>query len=387
MSQLRARVLHAITRLDLGGAQLDTLRTVRALDPTRFDARLLTGEGGSLDEEARRTTNVTFCRPLVWHADPLRDAWALGSVAAHVRAHRRGGLPLIVHTHCSKAGVLGRIAAHAAGADRVIHTFHGLAYLPGRAGRQAFWAMERALKRTADALVFVSRRDMIAAERMGLLDGPRGVLIRAGIPFESFRHTPARRATLRHEVRSELGIPMDAPVIVTVANFKEVKKPLVALRAFASVAAAEPEARWLFVGGGHGAPLLAEVRARSLASRVHVLGWRRDVPRLLAASDVFLLSSDYEGMPCSALEALATGLPVVATNAGDVGCAVREGTGVLVDRGDDVGLAAGLRRMLVAPPDVAREATDVLREFDAAESLARKSALYDTLLREPRRRP
>lgn len=373
----RAGVLHLITRLDLGGAQKNTLHTVQHLDPERFDARLLCGRGGILDGEARRSTRVTFCSNLVHPISPGRDGAALAEIWRMIASRRASSLaPLVVHTHCSKAGVLGRIIARSAGADVVVHTFHGLGYHADWAARRAFQGTERAIRGRADAFFFVSRRDMQDAERIGLLGRTPAYLVRSGIDLRAFHHSGG----LHRSARAELGIGLEDRVVVTVANFKRVKNPLLGLSAFARVAAKDPHAKWVFVGGGDRSTFDCELRRLRLVPRVRVLGWRQDVPRLLAAGDVFMLSSDYEGLPRSILEALASGLPVVATDAGGTSEVIDDRTGMVVPTGDADALAAGVLRMLAAAPNVRGSAPEILAEFDIHAMVRRQESIYEELI-------
>ncbi|MBI5419773.1 MAG: hypothetical protein HZA60_06780, partial [Deltaproteobacteria bacterium] len=134
-SRLRACVVHIITLLEWGGAQENTLFTVGALDPQRFDRVLVAGEGGMLDPVAADIPGCRFRRlgSLVREIRPLSDLRAFLSLRAILLEERArtGGLPLIVHTHSSKAGILGRAAARAAGAEVVVHSIHGYGFHGG----------------------------------------------------------------------------------------------------------------------------------------------------------------------------------------------------------------------------------------------------------------
>ncbi len=125
----RIRVVHIITLLELGGAQQNTLYTVANLDRDRFEPVLIAGKGGYLDEQAQALpdTRVMLLDELVRPIQPFKDMSALFRVKGILRSLKEGAGPLIVHTHSSKAGVLGRMAARMAGAGPVIHHVHGLA--------------------------------------------------------------------------------------------------------------------------------------------------------------------------------------------------------------------------------------------------------------------
>ena len=149
------RVCHVITLLELGGAQENTLYTVSHLRAP-FRPLLVCGPGGILDEDARRLgVEVRFVPSLVRAVRPFRDLAALLALARIFREER----PDIVHTHSSKAGILGRLAARLAGVPRVVHTIHGYGFHAAQpwAEHRAFLALERLAARCTDRFIAVSR--------------------------------------------------------------------------------------------------------------------------------------------------------------------------------------------------------------------------------------
>ena len=243
----RPAIVHIITQLELGGAQRNTLHTVKNLDSRRFKASLICGPGGILDEEARSGgMDVTFCPSLQRAVHPQTDWRALTEIrTALLLLKKRTHGKLLVHTHSSKAGVLGRIAARQAGAHAVVHTVHGFGFHAGQSWpvRTAYALVERALSGSTDAMLFVSRRDMETAEKLHLVAKEGGHLVRSGIDLSAFHPDEKARAA----IRAELGIPLASKLLVTVGNFKPQKNPMLGLRAFAHVAAARADVCWLFV--------------------------------------------------------------------------------------------------------------------------------------------
>ncbi|MEW5852034.1 MAG: glycosyltransferase family 4 protein [Myxococcota bacterium] len=377
----RPAVVHVITQLELGGAQRNTLHTVANLDKKRFRASLVCGPGGVLDEEARKLgIPVIFCPALARPVSPAQDLKAMEEVRNAIALHhKKTHGQLVVHTHSSKAGILGRVAAKRLGARAIVHTVHGFGFHDGQAWavRQAYQLAERAVSGFTDAMIFVSKRDMETAEKLRLVAKDGGHLIRSGIDLSAFHPDAEARAA----VRAELQIPVDAPVVVTVANFKAQKAPLVGLKAFARVAAELPQAHWVFVGEGElRAAFDAEAAQLGLTNRIHVLGWRHDVPRILAAGDVSMLSSVHEGLPRSVLEALSAGLPVAATDAGGTREVVVEGTGQVVPVGDADALGNAVLTLLRTPPAVTERATSLLKEFDIHAMVKQQENIYEWLL-------
>jgi glycosyltransferase involved in cell wall biosynthesis len=379
------RVLHLITRLIVGGAQENTLDLAARLDPRRFQVEVLcgpqTGSEGSLIGEARAAGIPLAVLPeLVREASPWRDLRAIAALARSVRA---GGYD-IVHTHSSKAGILGRIAARLAGTPVVVHTVHGWSFHPYMSplARWVYILLERLAARFSDALVVVARGDIERGLQAGVGRAGQYHLIRSAIALEAFDPACVDRAA----ARAELGFPPEAVVIGNVGRFSAQKNPLDWVRAAGEIGRARPDCRFLLVGDG---PLRASVEARlqaeGIANRTVLAGLRRDVPRLLGAMDIFLLTSLWEGLPRVIPQALAMQLPVVANQAGGAAEAVQEGkTGFLCAPGDPRQAAAHCL-FLAAHPEArqrmgARGRAFALQEFDLKKMVAQVEALYERLL-------
>lgn len=348
------RVLHIITMLELGGAQRNTLYSVAHLDRGEFTPGLAWGPGGILDLEARNLAEVElFEIPSLGRSpSPLKDLRAL----TELRETIRGFQPEIVHTHSSKAGVLGRLAAHLEGIPRIVHSVHGWGFTPtqGPAQRALFFLAERIVSRWTSRWVVVSDANRRQGAALGVLDPQRVSLIRSGI-----RLAPFRRGGDRRGLRKRLRIPEDAFVVCQVANFKAQKAPLDFLDLATRLCRAESSIHCLMVGDG---PLKArverKVRTRGLGGRIHLLGWRDDIPGLWAAADLGVMTSRHEGLPRAVVEALASGRPVVAT---------------AVDGTPEV-VVEGVNGFLFAPGDIPAAAAAILR-------IRRDSSLYQRLSR------
>ncbi len=367
----RIRVLLAITRLELGGAQRVVLHTARNLDRERFAVALAWGPGDLLDDEAMAVPDLeVFPIPsLVRQVAPVSDLRALASLRAAIRSFR----PMVVHTHSSKAGILGRLAARLENVPAVIHTVHGFGFTPLQRApvRMAFRAAEGILARFTDHFVTVSERDRQRGIEMGLFPSGRATVIRAGIDLEKFRAVANGDAA-----RDRLGVPADSPLVAQVGNFKPQKAPLDFVRVAALVRERVPEAWFVMVGDG---PLraAAEELARSLgvADRMIFCGWWDDVPGLLAATTVSVLTSRHEGLPCSVVESLAAGVPVVATAVDGTVEVVRSGAnGLLAPAGDVRALAEGVCTILAD--------TETRERFAAAASVGLEAFDHDLMVRQ-----
>jgi glycosyltransferase involved in cell wall biosynthesis len=382
----RLRVLHVITRLVVGGAQENTLATVAGLRARGHEVVLATGpavgrEGSLMDSARRRGISPVLIPELVRELSPARDAAALVDL---YRLIRRGGFD-IVHTHTSKAGVLGRIAARLARVPAVVHTPHGHVFdgYFGPLATAAFVAVERACAPLTDAMIAISeacRRDHL--ER-GIGTSERFVTIPSGIPT-----TPTRD---RASGRSLLGAAEGDLLVGCVGRLAPVKGQHVLLAAFERVARRHPRVRLLLVGDGPSrAELEHQSRRLGLDGNVAFLGLRPEAPHLFPAFDVYVQPSLNEGMCRALAQAMDVGVPVVASDApGPVDLLGESGAGgILVPAGDATALADALDRLLAHDGlrarlgEAARERTASLVRED--EMVAAIEQLYLALMAEAR---
>jgi glycosyltransferase involved in cell wall biosynthesis len=380
-------VVHVITQLELGGAQQNTLTTIARLDRARFAPQLVCGVGGLLDGEARALgVPLHFLPELVRPVAPLRDERARKAITAILLPLARAG-PVIVHTHSSKAGILGRHAAVVAKARPVVHTVHGFGHeaLPRGPVRAIGLLLERRCARHTDAFLSVSRANIELGRQLRLF-GDRPVhLVRSGIDLAEF----ARAPQLRDAARAELGVPAGAPLVGLIGNLKPQKAPLDFVALAAEVARARPEARFFLAGDGELRPEVERaVAAAGLQQRFALLGWRRDVPALLGALDVLVLTSRWEGLPRVCPQAMAAGKPIVATAVDGVPEAVVEGrNGFLFEPGDVPRAAAAVLRVLGDAALAARlgaAGRAAVEEFDERRMVAEQERIYAALLDAPR---
>ncbi len=285
----------------------------------------------------------------------------------------------VVHTNSSKAGIVGRLAARRAGVPRVVHTVHGWPFHEHQnaVARSLWTSLERWTAPLTERLVVVADvdREKGLAARIGRPD--QYVTVRSGLELDLY----GQRGD-RDEVRAELGLPPDALVLIAVNRLSPQKDPVSLVEATAPLLRARPGLRLLLVGDG---PLMSSVKARvrelDVAGSVVLAGLRRDVPRLLGASDVFVSASRWEGLPRTVLQAMASGLPVVATAADGVRDVVHDGlTGWIAPPGDPLALEAALRRALEsseARAAAVAAAAARLSEFGARRMAEQLERLYE----------
>ncbi len=374
-------VLHVITRLELGGAQHNTLYTVAHLDRSRFRPALAWGPGDRLDALAETLEDVELhpVPSLVRAVEPRADRAALAALRRIIGELR----PAVVHTHSSKAGVVGRLAARLERVPVVVHSIHGFGFTPLQSApvRALFLAAERLAARWTDHFIAVSSRNAAAGVELGLFPLERVTVIRSGVALAACRAGADAAAA----VRLRLALPATAPLVVQVANFKPQKAPLDFVRMAAEVARRVPAARFVMAGDGplRGAAESLAMRLK-IADRMCFAGWVDDPAALYAASRVAVLTSRHEGLPRAVVEALAAGVPVVAAAVDGTVEVVRDGTnGYLVEAGDVAGFAARVTAVLeddALACRLAAAAPEHLEDFDIDRMVRRQEELYAWLL-------
>jgi glycosyltransferase involved in cell wall biosynthesis len=325
-------------------------------------------EGPLLDgvrAEGFRVIPIPFVRRL----SPLAHFRAFQSLVAILRAEK----PDIVHAHMPISGFLARLAARIAGVPKVAYTCHGFLFNHASSSlprRGLSFVMEWIAAQVTDVFMTVSEAEAKDARRLHI--AAHAEPIRNGRDPAVFRPNPASRA----RIRGELGVARDRVVIIAVSR-------LVWHKGYPELAAAMrsvPEAELWVVGerldSDRGADMDALLRAASLGYRLRMLGYREDIPALLAAADIFTLPSRFEGLPMSVIEAMLTGLPVVATNVRGPAEQVIDGaTGLSIPAGDPVALGSALGK-LVRDPDLRARMGQAGRQraldcYDEAKVLSR----------------
>ena len=371
----RTRVLHVITHLDNGGAQTNTLLSVAGLDRNRYRVDLAAGPG-RLESEAIASADRLVVLPYF-----RRSLCSLGDVRAAAALLRLVGDYDVVHTHGSKAGVLGRLAARIRRVPAVLHTVHGFPVHDYMAPlkRRMLLVVERVAARCADRIVCVCDANVTEALTLGVARPEQVRVVVSGIPSDLVRSGSGDR------VRAELGIPADSPVVGTITRLMEQKAPLDFLAAARWVVEADPEVHVVMVGDG---PMWDQVAAAAVGiPRLHLLGFRTDVPDVLAMLDVVAFSSLWEGLGRALTEAVLAGKPVVATAVNGVPDLVVDGeTGYLTSAGRPDELADRILDVLAHPDRGAAMgaagASRVVGRYDVDEMVAGLDQLYQEVLWE-----
>ena len=355
------RVGIIITRMVAGGAS-GIVRSLIKGGAGRFEFVLMTGDEdvqtGEIDA-LKEFCDIRLVSDLRRAISPFCDIRAYPNLRREIR-----GLALdVVHTHTSKAGVLGRFAACAEGVPQIIHSTHGSIYEVG--GRiegvpeisifkRCLLLIERAAGKRADFLTVLSERERSAAVEFGLDIDAKIRVVPNGIDIARF----AVDDDFRSPTRVELGFAKDDKVFLSVGRLSSEKGHSVLLDAFANLAVDDNQrCRLLIVGEGpemeslkRKAASIAGVEMRDVSQnefgKIRFTGHCRDIRGFLAAANVFVLPSLYEGFGIVLLEAMAAGLPIVATSTGGVPEILGDGAGTLVEPGDASAISVAMSRLL-----------------------------------------
>jgi YD repeat-containing protein len=339
------KVLHVVTKF-VDGAGGNTLLSVLGADRTRYDVWVAACPGGPLWERAERHGIPTVKLPrLREEVSALNDLMALIALVRLIRRERFA----LVHTHSTKAGFLGRVAAWLCRTPVVVHTIHGFAThdFMSRRRRRIYLRLERLVRPMTHHFLAVSPE--VAREAVEKRLAPPGAISVAPSAVE-LDTIPSRPDP---DLRATLGIPADVSLVGTIGRLDHQKAPLDFVRMAARVAARHARTRFVWVGEGR---LLEETRAeaRRLGVDIVFTGYRQDAARIAACFDVYVVSSLYEGLGRALSEALASGRPVVATAVNGVIDIVEPGsTGLLAPPADPEALARNVV-WLLDHPEVAR---------------------------------
>ncbi len=360
------KIVHLISRLNIGGISPYVIPITALLRTAGYPSALIVGKLGKGEGDMSYLAERVGVQPIYVpqlgrDISPLRDLATVGQLYRLLRREQ----PTIVHTHTAKAGFAGRLAAKLAGVPLIFHTYHGHVFHSyfGAAKTRFYIALERFGAALSTRIIAVSpnlRREIGEVYRIA---PPRKVaLVVPGYDLSALRDV--RRPF--GNFRARFGIPAEAPLVGIVGRLVPIKHHALFLSAMAQVARAIPQARFAVVGDGElRAELEAQARALGMAEAVIFTGWQGDLAAIYGALDCLVLCSKNEGLPSAVIEALVTGVPVVATAVGGVVDMLADGRGALVPPNDARALA---------------EATlNVLRDLPAAQARAQtfRQAAYD----------
>lgn len=373
------RIAHVITESGpFGGAQRNTLLTLKGLVRDRYAVELICGPEGALIQEAEALDVPVYIVPtLIRRVVLWKDLQTLFRLW---RLFRSRGYH-IVHTHSTKAGLLGRAAAWCAGVPIIVHTVHGVPFrIDGRLRSKVFIGLERWVARLTDCVVCVGeavRREFLA---WGIVPKEKLVTIYSGLEFDSYVPTCAPP-----EARKRFGVEGAWPVVGCIGRLSEAKSQFYLVEAINLLKDKYPNIKLLVVGEGELRPVLErQIRRFGIRTHVSLLGERRDIADVLNALDIYAMSSQWEGVGRALSEAMYWGLPVVATPVNGVReIVVHQKTGLLVPPRDPRGLADAIDRLAVDPGLARRLGVNARKKakelMDSEKMIASVKELYGRL--------
>lgn len=382
------RIIHVITRLIVGGAQENTVLTCEGLAGLGHDVTLLTGpttgpEGSLVDRAGRGLYRYIELDDLIREISPARDLRAIIAMARMFSEFS----PDIVHTHSSKAGVIGRLAARLAGVPFVVHTIHGMSFnrtQPHLTQTTYKWA-ERLCAELSDSIVCVADAMATQSLNAGVGRPEQYLTIRSGMETEQFDPSQIERAA----IRAQWGFASDDVVVGTVARLFENKGYEQLIEVIDIAARRDGRLKFVWVGdGAYREHYEAELIRRKLRDRVTLTGLipPASMPRMLAGIDMLAHTSQWEGLPRAVVQALLMCKPAVSFAIDGAPEVIIPGaTGELAALNDTTAFAEAI--LALAADANRRKAYGragrerCLVPFDHRTMVAELAALYDRLIR------
>ncbi|MCK5599256.1 glycosyltransferase [bacterium] len=370
-----------VTQLELGGAQMTALDMGEYFSALGHEVVFITNQQGVMNDRLIGNKNIKkyLLKDLRRKVDPLRDKKAYSQIKKILAKEN----PDIVHTHSSKAGILGRKAAAAVKIKYIFHTVHGFGFgffKNPLMKKAALWAEQNAASHST-GLVFVSKDDMITASQLKIGRKDAYHLIRSGVDFAKFSdYTPTR-----DELRKKLGIPMRSRVIVNVAPFKKQKNLMVFVSMIKEIRDSIPGIKAYIVGDGVKRKALEKaVKAASLEKNVFLPGFSLTPEEYVKAADLYLTTSLWEGLPRTIIEAFLLGIPVVGSNIGGIKEVVKnEVNGFTFDLEfpqEGISHAVSILNNKKLRSKLSKGAmANIPEEFSKAHMLERLAEMYDAL--------
>lgn len=320
---------------------------IEGMQRNGFQVHVVCSYGPNFDWLAERKV-ITHAIRVKRHISPFSDLITLWKMYRYFKREEIG----IVHTHTPKCGLLGQLAAKLAGVPIIVNTVHGFyfhEYMKPLV-RRFYIAMERIAAKFSTLILSQNPEDIETAVKLGICKGEKIKLLGNGVDLAKFE--PARfDSNFRPKKRMEIGVPEDAVVVGIIGRLVQEKGYLELFEAMCELMAANKNV-WLIVIGPEEPEKTNRIPADifkkyGIGNRTRWLGYREDVPELLACCDIYTLPSWREGFPRSAIEAAAMGLPIVATNIRGCRQVVEDGiNGLLVPLKDIGALASGIKKLI-----------------------------------------
>ena len=390
----KIKVVHIITRFDKGGSSENTFSTVVGLDRDKYDVTLI--KGFSLESEMGKSealavehnlTEIDRCgiktvtiSELVRKVSPLYDLKTFFSLLKILRKE----IPHVVHTHTSKAGILGRLAAFLARVPVIIHTPHGHVFWGyfSKWRLLVFIFLEKLTALITDEIITLTRQEKRDHLQFGIASEDKFSTIHSGVNLDAFFNVSVDNTAM---MRS-LDIPEDSFVVGTAGRLTPVKGHRHLIEAAGNILDVRPDTTFVFLGDGELFDELKNMATKlGIEKNVKFLGWRSDVAEVMSVFDVFVLPSLNEGMGRVLVEAMTLGKPVIASDVGGISDLVIHGkNGLLVPAADPDALADEIQCMMNNPKKrdaMGCEGKKMAASYGVDSMVQKIDALYIQLLK------
>ncbi len=328
---MKKKILFIITHPELGGAQKQLLSIIENLDKVEYSSYLCTGDSGYIKSrfESSGSLSIFFLPELVRRISPRNDMIAFVRLYFFIRRNKFD----IVHTHSPKASILGRWAAFFAGARNIVYTVHGWPFhdLLNPILKQLYIFLEKITALITKKIIVVSSSDLRKALKNRVSSTDKFVIIHYGIDIQWAERIFLKRKT----------IPPANNLIINISCLKPQKGLSSFLDTAEIILRKIGDARFSIIGDG---PLhekiKQEIEKRELKKEVVLEGWRDDTAGALSSASVMVLTSLWEGLPLAVIEAVISGVPVVATDTGGLLDIIQDNNnGIIIQRKDAQSIA------------------------------------------------
>lgn len=336
-------VVYIITKLELGGAQKVCLSLFKHVAQEKVKTFLITGDKGALVSQVPHNPQVIFLPTMVREVRLFNFTQEIKNffiIVKHLRRLKKCHKHILVHTHSTKAGLIGRWAAWCAGIKQRVHTVHGYGFHERQ--RYITWLIVYVLELITSFIttqfICVSQTDLNQGKKLFPWFAKKSCLIRAAVDEQKF--IPAQKIINHTAFR-----------FGSIACFKPQKNIIDLLKAFAIIHKQYPKCTLELIGDGVMRPAIEQfIGTHHLAHAVTLHGWQYNVVDVMQSWDAFVLSSLWEGLPCSIVEARLLKLPVICYNTGGISdIIIHEENGLLYEKHNYQGLAQGMRLVIEKP--------------------------------------
>lgn len=375
----RIKVCHIITKMVYGGASLGTLHLVESLDLKRFHSSVICGvqsenEGSLLNNIEEKKFEIIIVPEIVREINPFKDIIAFLKLIHIIKIHKYD----IIHTHGSKAGVIGRLAAKFSKVPIILFTVHGWGLKAGSfVVCRIFRLIEKILAVFTTKILFQTRADMNEAFTCKIGKQSQYVLIGNGINLQPFFNYNKKIA---EQIRKKLKLK-NKRVVGTVGRVSAQKNPVGFINIAQEVLKKRQDTTFVFVGGGE---MLEEMRRLvkgvDLEKSIIFTGVRDDIPEVISNFDIFILPSLWEGMPRSLIEAMALSKPVIVHNISGINEVVKDGINGLIVPINQTTKFAEKINILLNKPQLAKKlgnsGKETAKNFDFSKVVKKTETLY-----------